>query len=108
MALQKGMQSFHAYEKRVGETGREMIDGIGAEEKVFVIISKIYGIADGVLNMKIPGRLMEMGYRVLPFYYLPEGDISPKAPQYVLAFRSAYPQFRDCSSKSTPISTGFC
>ncbi len=86
MALQKGMQSFHAYEKRVGETGREMIDGIGAEEKVFVIISKIYGIADGVLNMKIPGRLREMGYRVLPFYYLPEGDISPKHPNMYWPF----------------------
>ncbi len=86
MALQKGMQSFHAYEKRVGETGREVIDGIGAEEKVFVLISKIYGIADGVLNMNIPGKLMEMGYRVLPFYYLPEGDISPRHPNMYWPF----------------------
>ena len=62
------------------------IQEISPDEKVFVIVSKIYGVADGVLNMGIPGRLMDMGYRVVPFFALPEGDISKKHPNMYWPF----------------------
>ena len=85
-ALQKGMRAFRAYEKRIEAYQKAMIQEIRPDEKVFVIISKIYGVADRVLNMGIPGRLMNMGYRVIPFFALPEGDISKTHPNMYWPF----------------------
>ncbi len=85
-ALQKGMEAFHLFEKRVKEHGKNAISQIKPDEKVFIIISKIYGIADPVLNMGIPDKLMDMGYKVLGFYDLPESDISQEHPNMYWPF----------------------
>ncbi len=75
-AMQAGMKAFHGFEERIREYSLKIIDKIKPEEKVFVLISKIYGVADPVLNLGIPAKLAEMGYKVLPFYALAQGDIS--------------------------------
>lgn len=86
MALQKGMMAFQAYEKRIEAYRKAVIQEIGPDEKVFVIVSKIYGVADRVLNLGVPDRLMDMGYRVVPFFALPEGDISKTHPNMYWPF----------------------
>jgi len=86
MALQKGLMAFHAYEKRIEAYREAVIQEIGPDEKVFVIISKIHGVADRVLNLGVPGRLMDMGYRVVPFFALPEADISKTHPNMYWPF----------------------
>ncbi len=85
-ALQKGMVAFHGFEERIGENGKQVIKELRPDEKAFVLISKIYGVADPVLNMGIPAKLMDMGYKVLPFYDLPEGDISKEHPNMFWPF----------------------
>lgn len=85
-ALQKGMEAFHRFEERIGENGKKVLKSIRPDEKAFVIISKIYGVADPVLNMGIPAKLMDMGYKVVPFYDLPEGDISKEHPNMFWPF----------------------
>lgn len=85
-ALQKGMMAFQAYEKRIEVYRKAVIQEIGPDEKVFVIISKIYGVADRVLNLGVPDRLMDMGYRVIPFFALPEADISRTHPNMYWPF----------------------
>ena len=75
-AMQAGMKAFHGFEERIKEYSKKIIANIKPDEKVFVLISKIYGIADPVLNLGVPAKLADMGYKVLPFYALPEGDIS--------------------------------
>ena len=85
-ALQIGMQAFHRFEERMEKQGREALAAIGPDEKAFVLISKIYGVADPVLNMGIPGKLMDMGYKVLNFYELPETDIAPLHPNMYWPF----------------------
>ncbi len=85
-ALRKGMEAFHDFENRVGESGKKILAGIGATEKVFVIISKIYGVADPALNMGIPEKLTSMGYRVLPFYVLPQGNAFAEHPNMFWPF----------------------
>jgi predicted CoA-substrate-specific enzyme activase len=79
-ALQKGLEAVSDYEKRIGEKGRSILKEAGLSEKVFVIVSKIYGVADPVLNMGVPDMLMEMGHRVLPFYMLPPENIFRDTP----------------------------
>lgn len=85
-AFKIGMEAFGRFEERMGQNGRKILEAIKPDEKVFVIISKIYGVADPVLNMGIPAKLMDMGYKVLPFYDLPEGDISKEHPNMFWPF----------------------
>lgn len=84
--FRKGMEGFLDFEKRAKENAKNEIAKIAPDEKVFVIISKIYGMADPVLNLGIPGKLMEMGYRTLSFFDLPEGDISGEHPNMYWPF----------------------
>lgn len=85
-ALQKGMQAFLDFEERIEENGKKVLQGLNLEKKVFVLISKIYGVADPVLNMGIPEKLTDMGYQVIRFYDLPEGDISSEYPNMYWPF----------------------
>lgn len=85
-ALQKGMQAFHDFETRIMEKGKQIVQGLQADEKAFVLISKTYGVADPVLNLGIPGKLKEMGYKTLAFYNLPECDVSSEHPNMFWPF----------------------
>ncbi|WDV45139.1 acyl-CoA dehydratase activase [Clostridiaceae bacterium M8S5] len=71
IALAKGMKRFKEFEKEVEKLGEEVIDSLRDEEKVFVIITRAYGIADEGLNMQIPRKLRQMGHKVLTLSNLP-------------------------------------
>ena len=85
-ALQKGVKAFHDFEAKIEKAGKTARGNLDPNNKTFVMISKIYGVADPVLNMGIPDKLMEMGYQVLPFYFLPEGDLSKNHPNMYWPF----------------------
>ncbi|WP_157067316.1 acyl-CoA dehydratase activase [Desulfosarcina cetonica] len=85
-ALQQAMAAFHAFEARIEENGKAVLSRMDPSKKTFVLISKIYGIADPVLNMGIPERLTAMGYPVLGFHHLPPGDISKEHPNMFWPF----------------------
>ena len=85
-ALQKGIDAFNRFEERMGENGEKVLKTISKDEKVFVLISKMYGVADPVLNMGIPEKLMGMGHKVVSFYDLPEGDVSKEHPNMFWPF----------------------
>ncbi len=85
-ALQKGMMAFKDFEQRLEKNSQAAMDSLNPDEITFVLISKIYGIADPVLNMGIPQMLEDMGYRVLPFYEIPETDISIEHPNMFWPF----------------------
>ncbi|GMQ58173.1 acyl-CoA dehydratase activase [Vallitalea sediminicola] len=85
-ALGKGTEAYYRFEEKMEENGKEVLESIKPDEKVFVIISKIYGVADPMLNMGIPSKLMDMGYKVIPFYDLPEGDVSKEYPNMFWPF----------------------
>lgn len=85
-AMQRGMQAFQAFERKMEENAREAARSIAPNKKTFVLISKIYGVADPVLNQGIPDKLNEMGYAVLPFYDLPEVSIFKQHPNMFWPF----------------------
>ena len=85
-ALQQAMAAFQAFEERIEENGKTALSRMSPTKKTFVLLSKIYGIADPVLNMGIPEKLMEMGYPVLGFHHLPPGDISKEHPNMFWPF----------------------
>ena len=85
-ALQQAMAAFHAFETRIEKNGKAVLGRMDPTKKTFVLISKIYGIADPVLNMGIPERLMDMGYPVLGFHHLPPGNICQEHPNMYWPF----------------------
>ena len=86
MARQRSyMKSEKMREERKKErqkTIKELMD----DEKAIVLVSKIYGVVDPVLNLGIPEKLEEMGYKVLSFNNLPEDDISEEHPNMFWPF----------------------
>ena len=85
-AMKKGMEAANRFEKRMAENSQKVMSHLKPDEIVFVMISKIYGVADPVLNMGIPEKLTEMGYKVLPFYDLPEGELEKEHPNMFWPF----------------------
>lgn len=74
LALKKGLMHIEKLEKEKEKLGEDLVKSLNPGEKAFVIISRNYGIVDPGLNMKIPNKLMEMGYKVLPLSALPAHD----------------------------------
>ncbi|WP_147820714.1 acyl-CoA dehydratase activase [Salidesulfovibrio onnuriiensis] len=85
-ALQKAMESFKGFEKRVEKRSREALAGLDPNRKTFVLISKIYGVADPMLNLGIPDKLAEMGHQTLPCYDMPDVDIFQQHPNMYWPF----------------------
>lgn len=85
-ALQKGMKAFQRFEKRIEAHGQAVMNGLNPNKKTFVLISKIYGVADPVLNLGIPGKFADMGYQIIPFYDLPEGEVAHEHPNMYWPF----------------------
>ena len=85
-ALGASMTAFQQFEKRLEAHGKKVLNDLGPDEKAFVLISKIYGVADPVLNLGIPDRLAEMGYKTLCFFDLPEGNIFKEHPNMYWPF----------------------
>ena len=85
-ALQKGLEAADRFEERMAQNSRKVMSQLKPDEIAFVMISKIYGVADPVLNMGIPEKLAGMGYKVLPFYDLPEGELSKEHPNMFWPF----------------------
>lgn len=85
-ALIKGMEAFHEFELRLKKNQAKVIGEMKPDEKIFVIISKIYGVADPVLNMGIPDRLRKMGYKTISFFDLPQGNIFAEHPNMYWPF----------------------
>jgi predicted CoA-substrate-specific enzyme activase len=86
IALQKAMASFKAFEDKIEKRGKKTIANLDPDRKTFVLISKIYGVADPVLNLGIPDKLAAMGYQTLPFYDMPEVDIFKDHPNMYWPF----------------------
>ncbi|WMJ83210.1 acyl-CoA dehydratase activase [Oscillospiraceae bacterium LTW-04] len=85
-ALEKGLDSANRFEERMAKNSKKVMSQLKSDEIAFVMVSKIYGVADPVLNMNIPEKLAGMGYKVFPFYDLPEGDLSKEHPNMFWPF----------------------
>ncbi len=85
-ALHEGVKAFHKFEERLGQNGKKVVKELKSDERAFVIISKTYGVVDPLLNMSIPDKLMSMGYKVLSFFDLPEGNVAKEYPNMYWPF----------------------
>lgn len=87
-SLKKGMKALQEFEKGVEKLGKDLIEKLSKDEKVFVIITRTYGVVDKGLNMEIPKILKKMGYKVITLSHLPAHsmDISNEYPNMYWPF----------------------
>ena len=64
VAVQKNMEDTE-------ELGRKLLASLKPQDKVLVLITRNYGLADPVLNMGIPELLLRQGYKVITLAHLP-------------------------------------
>ncbi|MDF2633324.1 MAG: CoA-substrate-specific enzyme activase [Pelosinus sp.] len=87
-AVMKGMTRLHEYSRDVEILSRELVESLQDEEKAFIIMTRTYNVADPILNMKIPQKLREMGYKVLTLANIPafDYDVSEDHPNMYWPF----------------------
>ncbi len=85
-ALKKGMEQTFKFRKELSAQGKDVIEKLPKNEKILVIISKLYGVLDPILNMGIPDKLEKMGYKVILFSDLFENDIFDEHPNMYWPF----------------------
>ncbi|MCF4151216.1 acyl-CoA dehydratase activase [Dethiosulfovibrio sp. F2B] len=85
-ALKFAMESYGRFSAKLERRAEENLEALDKSEETFVMLSKVYGIADPLLNMGVPEMLEDMGYRVLPFYGIPAEDIFDDHPNMYWPF----------------------
>jgi len=75
-AVMSGMKKFMDYEKNLELLGTEVLKNIEEDEKVFVMVSRVYNIADPALNMGIENELKKRGYKVLHLTHLEASEMN--------------------------------
>ena len=78
-AMLAGGFALTEYGERVERLGDELLASLGPRERVLVIVTRNYGIADPVLNMGIPELLLERGARVITMGHLRGHDVDVSA-----------------------------
>lgn len=74
-ALLAGAGAVRHYSAMVEKQGKQLLDSLGPEDKVLVLITRNYGVSDPILNMGIPQLLLSRGHKVITLSHLPAHDL---------------------------------
>lgn len=70
-AVKEGFSAQENFERALVEKGREILDGIGPGQKLFVLVSRPYNGCDEGLNLQLSKKLSELGVKAIPMDMLP-------------------------------------
>ncbi|MDD5063655.1 MAG: acyl-CoA dehydratase activase [Phycisphaerae bacterium] len=73
-ALEKGFAAQQKFESALLDKGKEILDQLGPEQKLFVLISRPYNGCDEGLNLQLSKKFDELGVRVIPIDMLALDD----------------------------------
>ena len=83
VAMMAGGFAVTEYGQELERLGDELLASLGPDERVLVIVTRNYGIADSALNMGIPQILLDHGQKVITLSHLRGGhdvDVSADHP----------------------------
>ncbi|NLK40686.1 MAG: CoA activase [Planctomycetes bacterium] len=69
-ALEAALKAQQAFENDLREKGRQMIESLGPQERLFVLISRPYNGLDEGMNLRLSQKLEAMGVRWMPMEML--------------------------------------
>jgi predicted CoA-substrate-specific enzyme activase len=76
-ALEKAERFQALFYQRLLNRGKEVLDQVGPNEKVMVIIGRPYNSCDSGVNLEIPKKLRDLGLLAIPMDYLPLESVPP-------------------------------
>ena len=65
-AIRTGFAAQTGFEHSLKEKGKEILDKIGPEQKLFVLVSRPYNGCDEGLNLRLPKKLSALGITTIP------------------------------------------
>ncbi len=65
-AVEEALSAQADFQNALKEKGRQILDSIGPDEKLFVLVSRPYNGCDEGVNLRLPKKLAELGARVIP------------------------------------------
>lgn len=63
------------FTRKTEEAGARLLDSLGSDERVLVMVTRNYGISDAVLSSGIPDALIERGQKVITISHLRAHDV---------------------------------
>ncbi len=79
-AWREGLRALERYRRECRQEGARILEEIDRTgEKAVVVVGRYYNVYDGGINLEIPRKVSELGYRVVPYEFLPfsEEDLGP-------------------------------
>lgn len=70
-AYEKAIQIQRNTEKALEEKGREIISSLKKEERAIIVVGRPYNSIDGDVNLSIPGKIAQLGFKVIPIDMVP-------------------------------------
>ncbi len=65
-AMEEAFGAQRQFDRCLRERGREILDNLPADKKLFVLVSRPYNGCDDGLNLQLPKKLAELGAEVMP------------------------------------------
>ncbi|MCJ7779052.1 MAG: acyl-CoA dehydratase activase-related protein, partial [Sedimentisphaerales bacterium] len=65
-AIKEGFSAQACFERAVTNKGKEILDQIGPEQRLFVLVSRSYNGCDEGLNLQLSKKLDELGVKTIP------------------------------------------
>ena len=76
-ALEKAERFQAQFYQSLLNRGKEVLDQVGANDKVMVIVGRPYNSCDSGVNLEIPKKLRDLGMLAIPMDFLPLESIAP-------------------------------
>ena len=70
-AVEAGLKSQQMFYAACQQRGREILEGLGENDRAFVIVSRPYNGCDNGVNLELPKKLRDLGALPMPMDFLP-------------------------------------
>ncbi len=91
-ALDRAFAAQTDYETAIKQEGRRILDSLGREEKLFVLVSRPYNGGDEGVNLQLPRKLAALGVETIPLDMLDMSDARLSDPAIHKAVYWSYGQ----------------
>ncbi len=76
-ALEKAERFQALFYQSLLNRGKKVLDQVGPDEKVMVIVGRPYNSCDSGVNLEIPKKLKDLGVLAIPMDFLPIESVTP-------------------------------
>jgi predicted CoA-substrate-specific enzyme activase len=66
MAMEKGFDAQQGFDQAMLDKGREILAGVGANERLFVLVSRPYNGCDEGVSLQLPKKFADAGVEIIP------------------------------------------